>query len=115
MNAPKLILAGDKFEYGGEKYYAIPHKLMEIVCKNFNNNAKMLLLLLIGSDNGFGLSVGMVTARTGLSQPNYHRTRKELINVGVLQHDRTQNTITLDFDLLRSLDGQSGVFKGKRK
>jgi hypothetical protein len=73
-----------------------------------------LLLALIGSNEGFRPSLKWINDVTGMSQPAYSRVKQDLIRAGILQHDKQQNILFINFDLLWSLENQFGVFKRKR-
>lgn len=111
-SAPKLIWNGDKFNrkgaYSKENrdgyyFYQYPMDILEYVMNiiggNSGNQLKLMLILL-GSAKGFGVSEKTVILRTGMKQQSYVEARKALVKMGIIEYSKGKHTITIDYDML---------------
>ena len=95
--APKLVFNGNKFNET-KGFYQIPQEAADIIFKNFARQPAFLrlMLVLIGTEPGFGLSLKWVLARTGMTQKTYYETRDELVKMGWLTCENDQVIVNYD-------------------
>ena len=116
--APQLHFKGDKFNYQGVfnakekkgfRFYQLPIPLLSFIFSSIsgkNGNIIKLLVFLIGSGEGLGISESLVLNRTGLSHQAYCSARKWLIeNCQFFIYDKEHKLIVIDFnELWREVD-----------
>ena len=94
--APELRFNGAK---GGGQFYMIPQELADIIFKELGNASAQLriMLVLLGTKEGFRISDKWICDRTGLQHPSYITARKALVSRGWLTHDAAKGiTVNLD-------------------
>ena len=96
--APELKFTGQKPE---GQYYAIPQSLADIIFNKLGNSSAQLriMMVLIGTKEGFKISEKWILDRTGLLHASYITARKELVKRGWLTHDEAE-CITVNFDAI---------------
>lgn len=89
IQAPKLEHDGEKFN-NNNSFYEIPQELADIVFNDTRlaRSPAMLkiMLVLVGTKPGFGLSESWVCERTGLAHSSYSTARAALVNMGWITH-----------------------------
>jgi hypothetical protein len=102
--APILGFIGEKFEKD-KQHYEIPQDIADIVFNELKDQSVKirLMLVLIGTKEGWGVSEDWLLQRTGISHSSYIRARKELIDKGWLSAGKIKdkNVILIDFDAIR--------------
>ena len=102
--APILGFIGDKFEKD-KQHYEIPQDVADIVFNELKDQSVKirLMLVLIGTKEGWGVSEDWLLQRTGISHSSYIRARKELIDKGWLSAGKVKdkNVILVDFETIR--------------
>lgn len=100
--APILKFNGNK-ERGEANFYKLPQECADIVFNVLGNASAQLrvMIVLIGTKPGFGVSQEWLLKRTGLSERTYISARKELIKRGWIKHIDGEE-ITVDFDKIYS-------------
>lgn len=95
------ILSFDKPKEKGTNYYELPQKLMDIIFKKLGNSSAQLriMIVLIGTKPGFGISEQWMLERTGLSQPSYIKARKALVDMGWITLEKRE-TIKVNFEAI---------------
>ena len=95
--APKLVFNGNKFNKT-KGFYQIPQEAADRVFTEFARKPAYLrlMLVLIGTEPGFGLSVKWITERTGMTQQTYYKTRDELAEMGWLTCENNQVIVNFD-------------------
>lgn len=95
--APKLVFNGEKFNKT-KGFYQIPQEAADRVFAEFARKPAYLrlMLVLIGTEPGFGLSVKWITERTGMTQQTYYNTRDELAEMGWLTCENNQVIVNFD-------------------
>lgn len=98
--APELKFTGQKPE---GQYYAIPQDLADIIFNVLGNSSAQLriMIVLIGTKEGFKISEKWILDRTGLLHASYIKARQELVKKGWLSHDETEG-ITVNFNTILS-------------
>lgn len=98
--APELKFTGQKPE---GQYYAIPQDLADIIFNKLGNSSAQLriMIVLIGTKEGFKISEKWILDRTGLLHASYIKARQELVKKGWLSHDETEG-ITVNFNTILS-------------
>ena len=83
--APELKFTGQKPE---GQYYAIPQSLADIIFNELGNSSAQLriMMVLIGTKEGFKISEKWILDRTGLLHASYITARKALVKRGWLSH-----------------------------
>lgn len=107
--APILATKGNKFiDEENQQYYKIPQDIADIVFKEIGTNGAQLriMMLLIGTREGFGISEAWVLERTGLGHSSYDRARKALITLGWLQSK--EGKLIVDYDAIRKTSSNMG-------
>lgn len=100
--APILKFNGNK-ERGEANFYKLPQECADIVFNVLGNASAQLrvMIVLIGTKPGFGVSQEWLLKRTGLSERTYISARKELVKRGWIKHIDGEE-ITVDFDKIYS-------------
>ena len=82
--APVLRFNGQKQLKNG--FYTIPQDLTDIIFKELGNSSAQLrlMIVLLGTKEGFGISEKWICDRTGLQKASYINARKALIERGWL-------------------------------
>ena len=95
--APKLAFNGEKFNKT-KGFYQIPQEAADRIFTEFARKPAYLrlMLVLIGTEPGFGLSVKWITERTGMTQQTYYNTRDELAEMGWLICENNQVIVNFD-------------------
>lgn len=95
--APKLVFNGEKFN-NTKGFYQIPQEAADIIFKKFARQPAFirLMLVLIGTEPGFGLSEQWVVDRTGLNHSSYSNTRDALVEMGWLTCENGQIIVNYD-------------------
>lgn len=98
--APELKFTGQKPE---GQYYAIPQDLADIIFNKLGNSSAQLriMIVLIGTKEGFKISEKWILDRTGLLHASYITARKALVKRGWLTHDESEG-ITVNFNAILS-------------
>ena len=96
--APELKFTGQKPE---GQYYAIPQSLADIIFNELGNSSAQLriMMVLIGTKEGFKISEKWILDRTGLLHASYITARKALVKRGWLSHSEAEG-ITVNFDAI---------------
>ena len=96
--APELRFNGVK---GQGQFYMIPQEIADIIFKELGNCSAQLriMLVLLGTKEGFKISDKWICDRTGLQHPSYITARKALVNRGWLTHDAAKG-ITVNIDAI---------------
>lgn len=83
--APELSFQGQK---DNGQFYKIPQELADIIFTKLGNSSAQLriMLVLIGTKEGFNISDKWICERTGLLHPSYVNARKALVKRGWLIH-----------------------------
>ena len=99
--APKLVFNGVKKLPTEKQTYQIPQQLADIVFNELGNASAQLriMLVLIGTKEGFGVSEQWILDRTGLQHASYLKARRELEKRGWLSLDAAK-AITVNFDAI---------------
>lgn len=99
QQAPKLAFKGNKFNKT-KGFYQIPQELGDIICKTFARQPAplRLMLVLIGTDPGFGLAEKWIVERTGLTHAAYIKTKDLLEEMGWIHCEKGK--IEVDFDTI---------------
>lgn len=95
--APKLVFNGNKFNET-KGFYQIPQEVADIIFKTFAKQPAYirLMLVLIGTEPGFGLAEQWVLDRTGLNHASYNTTRNKLVDMGWLTCENGQIIVNYD-------------------
>ena len=101
--APELKFNGEKSH--DKQFYQIPQKLADIVFNELGNSSAQLrvMMVLIGTKEGFKVSEQWILDRTGLQHASYINARKALINKGWLSLEAA-NSITVNFNNIYKKD-----------
>ena len=99
QQAPKLVFKGNKFNTT-KGFYQIPQELGDIIFKKFARQPAplRLMLVLIGTDPGFGLAEKWIVERTGLTHATYSNTKDLLEEMGWIHCEKGK--IEVDFDAI---------------
>lgn len=110
--APKLVFNGNKFNKT-KGFYQIPQEAADRVFAEFARKPAYLrlMLVLIGTEPGFGLSVKWITERTGMTQQTYYNTRDELAEMGWLTCENNQVIVNFDklYGRIESIDQKNNI------
>lgn len=113
--APVLHYDGDKWgnqstyktdEKGNKKgvlFYQCPMPLMDYICSVLHHqdcNYLKLMMVLIGTDEGFRISEKWILARTGMTKSVYIKVRKGLSEMKWIDYDSINHTITINYEYL---------------
>jgi hypothetical protein len=95
--APKLVFNGSKFNQN-KGFYQIPQEAADIMFKEFARQPAFirLMLVLIGTEPGFGLAEQWVLDRTGMNHASYLKTRDALVELGWLTCEDGQIAVNYD-------------------
>lgn len=104
--APILAHNGNKKREEIELYYQIPQALADAIFSVLGNSSAQLriMLVLIGTKPGFGISQKWILKRTGLKEKSYIEARKALVARGWLTHTE-YDSIIVNIDKIYS-DGE---------
>lgn len=93
--APILAHNGNKQREEIEPYYQIPQALADAIFSVLGNSSAQLriMLVLIGTKPGFGVSQKWILQRTGLKEKSYIEARKALVARGWLTHTEYDSII----------------------
>lgn len=96
--APELKFSGKKPE---GQYYTIPQNLADIIFNKLGNSSAQLriMMVLIGTKEGFKISEKWILDRTGLLHASYIKARQELVKRGWLSHSEAEG-ITVNFNAI---------------
>lgn len=96
--APELKFSGKKPE---GQYYTIPQNLADIIFNKLGNSSAQLriMIVLIGTKQGFKISEKWILDRTGLLHASYIKARQELVKRGWLSHNEAEG-ITVNFNAI---------------
>lgn len=100
FKAPSLQYNGQKNQHNPtNQTYQIPQRLCDIIFNTLKDKSAQLrvMLVLIGTKEGFFISNKWICERTGLQQPSYNRALKELEKRGWITHFPYQ-TIKVNFN-----------------
>lgn len=90
------ILKFDKPKEKGNNYYELPQKLMDKIFDEIGTSSAQLriMVVLIGTKPGFGVSEQWMLDRTKMSHSSYMKARKQLIDKGwiTLEKDEEKNS-----------------------
>lgn len=114
--APILKWNGDKWNNKGSYnkdnkqgyyFYQLPIPIMTYICETLDGKNGLMLkimIVLIGTDEGFGLSEKFICEKIGIDghdkARSYYRARDELNNMNWIWYDKKDKTITLNYDFL---------------
>lgn len=98
--APELKHNGVKSQE--TQFYKIPQDLADIIFNELGNSSAQLriMMVLIGTKEGFKVSEQWMLDRTGLLHASYIKARKALVDKGWLSLDAA-NSITVNYDVIR--------------
>ena len=84
-----------------KQHYAIPQDLADIIFNELGNSSAQLriMMVLIGTKEGFNISDKWICDRTGLQHPSYINARKALVKRGWITHEPAQG-ITVNFKVI---------------
>lgn len=99
--APKLHHSGEKMV--SNQFYQIPQDIADIVFNELGNASAQLrvMLVLIGTKEGYGVSEQWILDRTGINHSSYMTVRKALINRGWITL-KPSEAIIVNYDNIRS-------------
>lgn len=99
QQAPTLKFNGTKSL--GNNFYGIPQDLADIIFRELGNSSAQLriMIVLIGTKEGFNISDKWICDRTGLQHPSYITARKALVKRGWLTHEAAKG-ITVNIDAI---------------
>ncbi len=95
---PTLIHKGNK---GDGIFYKLPQNVIDIIFNKLdgkNGNAIKLMIVLLGTcgDGSFSISEKFIYKHTGMAKQNYHRTLKNLIDLGFVTVENKTITINIE-------------------
>ena len=96
--APTLKFNGHKNK---GQFYQIPQDLADIIFNELGNSSAQLriMMVLLGTKEGFNISDKWICERTGLKHPSYINARKALVNKGWLTHEAAKG-ITVNINAI---------------
>ena len=99
--APELKHNGVK-KQKDTQFYQIPQDLADIIFNELGNSSAQLriMMVLIGTKEGFKVSEQWMLDRTGLQHASYINARRALVNRGWLSLDAA-SSITVNYDVIR--------------
>lgn len=77
--------------------------------------ARSLLILMVGTADGFRLSQKFALDNLGCSEKRYYEARKYLSELGLITYDKEKNTIKLNYDVLMDRREDSPKEEDRRK
>lgn len=82
-------------------FYQVPQSLADIIFKQFPRDISVikLMIVLIGTKDGFGLSKKWVMDRTQMTEKTYYQARQKLIDIGWLELSEN-NILTINYDAI---------------
>jgi len=83
-------------------FYQIEADLFEVAGEELGYPAFKLLVVLIGTKDGFHPSAEFVCKKAAISKSNYSKYRKELIEKGFLQYETNCDVMKIDYDNIQS-------------
>ncbi|MCI6366970.1 MAG: hypothetical protein MR911_10820 [Spirochaetia bacterium] len=84
-----------------ERFYKLPQELMDAVMYGLSGNCLnqlKIMIVLLGTLPGFGISEEFMLQRTGMSKYAYWVARKALIEKGWIRHEKKPNQLIVDLD-----------------
>lgn len=98
--APVLMFSGEKAQ-NVPNTYQIPQNLADIIFKKLGNSSAQLrvMLVLIGTKEGWSVSEKWILDRTGLQHASYLSARKALSDRGWITLEPSKS-ITVNFDVI---------------
>lgn len=96
--APTLKFNGHKNK---GQFYQIPQDLADIIFNELGNSSAQLriMMVLLGTKEGFNISDKWICERTGLQHPSYINARKALVKKGWLTHEAAKG-ITVNINAI---------------
>lgn len=82
-------------------FYQVPQSLADIIFEQFPRDISVvkLMIVLIGTKEGFGLSKKWVMDRTKMTEKTYYQARQKLIDAGWLELSEN-NILTINYDTI---------------
>lgn len=82
-------------------FYQVPQSLADIIFKQFPRDISVikLMIVLVGTKEGFGLSKKWVMDRTQMTEKTYYQARQKLIDAGWLELSEN-NILTINYDAI---------------
>lgn len=98
-HAPILKFNGTKERVKNEQFYKIPQSLADCIFNTLRDSSAQIriMMVLVGTKEGFGVSEKWIRDRTGISHESYNRARKELVKRNWLSHVK-ETSITVNYD-----------------
>lgn len=98
QQAPKLYHNGAK---NNKQFYQIPQDLADVIFQKLGNSSAQLriMMVLIGTKEGFGISDKWICERTGLQHASYITARKALVKRGWITHEASKG-ITINYSAI---------------
>lgn len=114
LSAPILEYNGEKSKADNVQFYQLPQKLMDIIFSTLGNSSAQLriMIVLIGTKPGFGISEKWILDRTGLTERSYERARDSLEQLGWIKHIPAKKII-IDYNAIYA--GKPDTKAGKKK
>lgn len=114
LSAPILEYNGEKNKADNVQFYQLPQKLMDIIFSTLGNSSAQLriMIVLIGTKPGFGISEKWILDRTGLTERSYERARDSLEQLGWIKHIPAKKII-VDYNAIYA--GKPDTKAGKKK
>ena len=103
QQAPMLKFNGAKTL--GNNFYGIRQDLADIIFRELGNASAQLriMIVLIGTKEGFAISDKWICDRTGLQHPSYITARKALVKRGWITHEPAKG-ITVNINAIYGVD-----------
>ena len=85
--APTLLFSQEKKLE--PPYYSLPQDITDKIFQKLGNSSAQLriMIVLVGTKHGFGISEKWILDRTGLNSGSYNRARDELVKKGFITHE----------------------------
>ena len=82
-------------------FYQVPQSLADIIFKQFPRDISVvkLMIVLVGTKEGFGLSKKWVMDRTQITEKTYYQARQKLLDIGWLELSEN-NILTINYDAI---------------
>lgn len=100
--APTLKFNGDKKV--SKDFYKLPYNIITPLFNELSGkegNLLKLMIVLLGTQQGFKITQNWVLERTGMSKDAYYRARKKLEELGYITYNEEKNTITVNIDYIK--------------
>lgn len=99
QQAPELKFNGEKNQSNSKQSYQIPQNLADIIFNELGNASAQLrvMLVLIGTKEGFKISEQWILDRTGLQHSSYINARKALVKRGWISLEAAKS-IVVNYD-----------------